>query len=227
MGQSGVARELDNSRGSTLDVVIVDDHPAVVSGVGEWLSAADPPIRLLDAEGRLAPLYVGPSRYADVVILDLHLRSEHPAHRELARLAEEGRRVIVYSQRADRDTALRCLEIGAATYLTKAEGKNHLIPAVQAVAADLPYASPTLAGVLAADSGRAKLSLREKEVLRAWFECDSKALVANRLYLSVKSVETYINRVRIKYAMLGRAAPTKAALVARALQDGLIELDEL
>lgn len=40
-------------------------------------------------------------------------------------------------------------------------------------------------------------------------------------------METYINQVRIKYAMLGKEASTKAALVARALQDGLIELDEL
>jgi hypothetical protein len=43
----------------------------------------------------------------------------------------------------------------------------------------------------------------------------------------VSSVNTYINRVRIKYANAGRDAPAKAALVARAIQDGLITLDEL
>lgn len=44
---------------------------------------------------------------------------------------------------------------------------------------------------------------------------------------SVHTVNTYLERIRVKYAKLGRAAPTKAALVARAPQDGLIGIDEL
>jgi hypothetical protein len=40
-------------------------------------------------------------------------------------------------------------------------------------------------------------------------------------------VNTYLTRVRAKYASAGRAAPTKASLVARALQDGLVTIDEL
>jgi hypothetical protein len=33
--------------------------------------------------------------------------------------------------------------------------------------------------------------------------------------------------VRAKYASVGRAAPTKAALIARALQDGLLRVGDL
>ncbi|MDN5930452.1 MAG: LuxR C-terminal-related transcriptional regulator, partial [Pseudonocardia sp.] len=100
---------------------------------------------------------------------------------------------------------------------------------VHAVAADLPYTSPALSGAMVADDGpsRPALSEREHSVLTAWFESDSKKLVAERLHLSPKTVETYINRVRIKYANAGRPATSKAALVARALQDGLVTLDEL
>ncbi|MFR9806119.1 hypothetical protein ACL02T_28100 [Pseudonocardia sp. RS010] len=50
--------------------------------------------------------------------------------------------------------------------------------------------------------------------------------MAQRFHLSVKTVDTYIGRVRIEYADAGRPATTKAALVARALQDGLIDLTE-
>jgi DNA-binding NarL/FixJ family response regulator len=75
--------------------------------------------------------------------------------------------------------------------------------------------------------GRPALSEREREVLLAWFECDSKHLVAARLNLSVKTIDTYIARVRVKYAEVGRPASTKAALVARALQDGLVDLSGL
>jgi DNA-binding CsgD family transcriptional regulator len=74
---------------------------------------------------------------------------------------------------------------------------------------------------------RPALSDREREVLVAWFESDSKNLVAARFGLSVKTIDTYIGRVRIKDAEVGRPASTKAALVAPALQDGLVDLDDL
>lgn len=204
-------------------VVIVDDHPAIVDGVRAWCAAAG--IAVLDAGPRVGVAVAGPGAAADVVVLDLQLDGV-PAYRDLTALTDAGRRVVVYSQHADSDTALRCLELGAATYLTKAEGPEHLIPAVRAVAEDRPYTPPVLSGAMAADRrpDRPVLSEREREVLLAWFESDSKQLVAQRFHLSVKTVDTYIARVRIKYADAGRPATTKAALVARALQDGLIDL---
>lgn len=210
-------------------VVIVDDHPAIVAGVSAWCAAASPPIAVVDAGSRLAVAVTGSGRDAEVVVFDLQLGTGAPAWRELQHLVDDGRRVVVYSQHCDTATALRCLDAGAATYLTKAEGADHLVPAVHAVAADLPYTPPSLGGAMATDRdpGRPELSDRERAVLLAWFESDSKQLVAHRLHLSVKTVETYIGRVRIKYASAGRPAGSKAALVARALQDGLLGLDEL
>jgi DNA-binding CsgD family transcriptional regulator len=65
------------------------------------------------------------------------------------------------------------------------------------------------------------------QVLRAWFASSSKELVAAKLYITVKTVDTYITRVRVKYANAGRAARTKSELVSRALGDGIITLAEL
>ena len=77
-----------------------------------------------------------------------------------------------------------------------------------------PYLKPTL-------------SDREIEVLLAWFRCDTKANVGKGLYISLGTVNTHLARIRHKYECVGRLAPTKAALVARALQDGLIDVEEL
>lgn len=63
--------------------------------------------------------------------------------------------------------------------------------------------------------------------LRAWFASSSKRLAARRLNTSPKTVEIYLDRVRTKYAAVGRSASTKSPLVVRALEDGLITLDEL
>lgn len=72
-----------------------------------------------------------------------------------------------------------------------------------------------------------KLSEREVEVLRTWLDLDSKSEVAKALYISLGTVNTHLARIRVKYNDVGRTASTKAALVARAIQDGLVELDDL
>ena len=79
----------------------------------------------------------------------------------------------------------------------------------------------------ASDHERPALTDREIEVLRTWLMLDSKPAVAQELYISLGTVNTHLTRIRAKYADIGRAAPTKAALVARAVQDGLVSLDDL
>ncbi|WP_018177366.1 helix-turn-helix transcriptional regulator [Jongsikchunia kroppenstedtii] len=72
-----------------------------------------------------------------------------------------------------------------------------------------------------------RLSDREIEVLRTWLDLDSKSEVAKALYISLGTVNTHLARIRVKYTDVGRPASTKAALVARAIQDGLVSLDDL
>ncbi len=55
----------------------------------------------------------------------------------------------------------------------------------------------------------------------------SKASVAKRIGVKEVTVRQYINRARVKYAEAGREAPTKTALLARAIEDGLIRADEI
>lgn len=74
---------------------------------------------------------------------------------------------------------------------------------------------------------RPMLTRRERDVLVAWIHHDSKDGVAHRLNISAATVRTVLQRIRAKYAASGRPASTKAALVARALQDGLVKIDEL
>ncbi|TDC72707.1 response regulator transcription factor [Streptomyces hainanensis] len=212
-----------------LSAVIVDDHPAVRAGVAHWLSSGTPPIRVAAAGDEVRVAWLGEGAEADVVILDLHLGGPTPALSDLRRLTETGRRVVVYSMRLDDDIALRCLESGALSYLTKAEGAEHLLRATRAAAAGRAYTPPTLAGALAGDRSahRPVLSARETEVLVEWFQSESKDFVAQRLGISLSTVNSHLERIRIKYALSGREAPTKAALVARAVQDGLVHLDDL
>lgn len=212
-----------------ITMTVVDDHPVAVAGVRAWCATADPPIEIVAAGPGVGIAWTGLGHAADVVLLDLHLENSTPAFGDLRRLVDDGRQVIVFTMRDDADAALTCEDIGAFTYLTKAEGEAHLVAAVQAAAGDRPYTPPALGGALGTDSRRhrPRLSQREAHVLVEWFQCESKDMVAQKLGLSLRTVNSYLDRVRIKYANVGRPAPTKAALVARAIQDGLVRLSDL
>ncbi|MFF4774677.1 DNA-binding response regulator [Microtetraspora fusca] len=212
-----------------ITVTLIDDHPVVLAGVKHWYSAADPPIEVVASGATVETAWTPPGDAAAVVVLDLQLNGRPPVYGDLRRLIDADRQVVVYTMRDDEKTALTCMDIGAFTFLTKAEGEEHLVAATVAAAHDLPYTPPALAGAFGADTAddRPKLSLREEEVLIEWFQCESKDLVAQKLGLTPRTVNSYLDRVRIKYANVGREARTKANLVARAIQDGLIDVDDL
>lgn len=74
---------------------------------------------------------------------------------------------------------------------------------------------------------RPSLSAREIEVLVSWLKQESKSTTGQELYITASTVRTHLQRIRQKYAAVGRPARTKAALAIRAIQDGLVDVDEL
>ncbi len=71
------------------------------------------------------------------------------------------------------------------------------------------------------------LSQREREVLRGWLLAPSKLEAAAALFISMGTMNTHLSRIRVKYSEADRPASTKSALLARALQDGIVALHEL
>jgi len=213
-----------------ITVTVVDDHPAILAGIRAWYALADPPVEVVAAGASVGVAWTPPGDKADVVVLDLNVEHEAVSYRTtVRRLVDAGRRVIVYTMQEDEDVALSCLDIGVSAFLTKAEGNDHLVAATVAAAENRPYLAPALAGAIVANrqAQQPKLSDREREVLTQWFQCESKQLVADRMSITPRTVGTYLDRVRLKYANVGRPAPTKAALLARAIQDGYVDIDEL
>lgn len=210
-------------------VALVDDHPVVHEGMRAWLEQ-DPQrrIELVAAGDSVDGVLAGPGRDADVVLLDLNLHG-HMAVGDVTRLAEAGRRVVVYSEHTDDATVLAVLERGAFAFLAKREAREHCVATILAAAEDRPYVPPLAAGTMAADERpeRPALSEQERTALLLWFQSMSKAAVAARMGIAESTVRQYIQRARIKYANTGRPAPTRTQLLARAIQDGLIRADEV
>lgn len=221
----------DASRGA-IRIAVIDDHDVVHAGIQAWCSDAHPAIDVVGSYIRPDEFFMAhppPADGVDVVLLDLQIEGSRPDFETLKRLVGCDQRVIVYSHVTADEVILSCLELGAVTYLVKSEGKRHLIEAIQSAHAGTPYVGPRMGKAMLNDNtvGRTKLSEREKQVLVAWFQTESKDLVGKRLFIAPTTVRTHLQRARAKYASVGRPAPTKSALLARAIEDGILSLNEL
>jgi DNA-binding NarL/FixJ family response regulator len=208
-------------------VAIIEDHPVVTEGVVSWIRS-DPAqrARLVQTASDLAELRAVPR--PDVVILDLELSGELVTT-QIPGLVAAGHRVVAFSGHSDPMIVMETLDNGAFAYVSKEEGRDHLVEAVLAAAADRPYVTRSQARAILADQSQARpaLSQQEQQALLLWFQGMSKASVGRRMSISENTVRQYINRARAKYAATGRPAPSKDALLARAIEDGVITPGEI
>jgi DNA-binding NarL/FixJ family response regulator len=220
-------------RNGCASVAVVDEHDAIHAAVELWCTQAQPRIRFagnyFSAEQFLSEHPSPSTPGVGPIVLELQKHRNGVDFTALDRIVSHQHRVIVYSHIATAEVILTALDRGAVTYLTKAERKDHLIDAIRAVGKNTPYVGPRMALAMHNDStvGRANLAPREKEVLIAWFRTESKDVVARQLQIAPTTVRTHLQRVRAKYAAVGRPATTKAALVARAIQDGIVNVDDI
>jgi two-component system, NarL family, nitrate/nitrite response regulator NarL len=210
-------------------VAIIEDHPVVTEGVASWIRS-DPGerVRLVLTARDLTGLRVGPGPPADVVILDLEL-SGQLVTAQIPGLVTAGYRVVAFSGHSEPGIVMETLDNGAHAYVSKEEGADHLVEAVLAAAADRPYVTRSQARAILADerADRPALSDQERQALLLWFQGMSKASVGRRMSITENTVRQYISRARAKYAATGRTAPSKDALLARAIEDGVIKAADI
>jgi DNA-binding NarL/FixJ family response regulator len=222
----------DNGTTPDVGVIVVDGHEAVRAAVKWWCVRAEPAMPVVgqydSVEEMLSQHHHGTHR-GNVVVFELNAPYMQPAYAGLQRMLDAGLPVIIYSHVTAFEVVLSALETGATSYISKIEAKTHLLEAIRAAMVGRYYAGPLMTDAFNNDGrvGRPRLASREREILIAWFQTDSKELVARNLRISASTVRTHLERVRAKYAAVGRPAPTKATLVVRAIQDGIIGVDDL
>lgn len=218
--------------GDPIAIAVVDDQDVVHTGIEALLTGAEPPVKIMGnftlAAAFLAH-YPAATPALDAVVCEPHPTGHRLEFDSLDRMCRSGHRVIVYSRHLTDEIILRSLELGAWTYVCKSDGGGHLREAVFAAWTGNRYIAPRMAEALMREKivGRPRLSKRESEVLIAWFHTENKELVGKRLFIEPSTVCTHLQRVRAKYAAVGRPAPTKTALLARAIQDGILSVDDL
>jgi DNA-binding NarL/FixJ family response regulator len=205
-----------------IDIAAVDDHPIILDSVAGWLAANEGDIRVIATATTVDALLAGPGRHADVVLLDLDLGDGTAVAHNVGAILDAGPAVLVLSA-SDRPRAVRAaIHAGARGYTLKNEQATQIRSAIREVAAGRDWISPGLAHIFATDDAadRPALSHQERRALELYATGLPMKSVARKMAIGEETVKQYLGRVRQKYALAGRAAPTKLALYYRAVEDG-------
>jgi DNA-binding NarL/FixJ family response regulator len=128
--------------------------------------------------------------------------------------------VLVVSSQAAPSSVRRALTAGAAGYVPKRASDGELVAAIRRVANGEGYVDPDLGARLVVDAASpalGPLSDRERDVLHLLALGYTNQEIGQRLFISVRTVDTHRAHVMLK---LGFA--TRAELVMFALANGVI-----
>ncbi len=217
------------SSSRTVSVVLVDDHPIVRRGLAELINDESDLKVIGEASSIAEAHHVLNDLRPDVALVDLSLGDGHGLELIKQLKANEwGIRMLVCSMLDESLYVDRALRAGASGYLRKDLATEHIVDAVRKVAAGETYLSEAAAarvsgrssgaGLVPGELGRMpveQLSDRELEVFEMIGDGLGSREIAARLHLSVKTVETYREKIKAKLRLKNGNELTRHAIHER------------
>jgi DNA-binding NarL/FixJ family response regulator len=213
---------MQKSDRSATKVLIVDDHPVVLSGCRS-LFASDNTVKIEEARDAKSGHRAYLARKPDVTVIDIKLPdvSGFELMRRIRKDDPEAR-IIIFSMNDDPALVVHAIERGAQGYVWKGDDPRMLVKAVRKVAAGDNFISPqlakavTLSGASIKANPASQVTARELEILRLLGRGDKIAEVANALEISYKTVANNTSLLKQK---LG--AKSHSDLIRIAVEMGL------
>jgi DNA-binding NarL/FixJ family response regulator len=204
-----------------IEIGVIDDDQMLLQGMAAWIGGTGD-IRLA-ATATSVDEYLGTTPVPKIVILDLNLGNYTDPARNVAQLVNSGLQVIVASVIPDRAYIAATTEAGAAAYVTKNNNLDTLADVIRAIYQGKTPTTPEHAFWLGRDDRprRPKLSPREREILVAVGNGTPHKAIARQLGITMSTVQTHLERVRYKYASVGRPIDHAAHYSERVREDNL------
>jgi len=213
-----------------IKVLIADDHVFYREGVRALLSNV-PEVEVVgEANNGEESIAQAKSLQPDVILMDLNMpgmngidatRKVHETYPNIG--------VLVITMFDDDDSVFAAMRAGARGYLLKDADKDEVVRAIVAVERGEAIFSPAIAQRMmkyfAAPSASSKksqpdefaeLTEREYEILDLIAEGDNNMVIANKLSLSIKTVQNYVSSILTKLQVADRAQA-----IVRAREAGL------
>jgi len=191
-------------------VLIVDDHPIIVSGCRALLEG-EGDIEVVEAQDGASGFAAYFDLKPDVAIIDINLPG-YSGLELLRRIIEHApdARLVIFSMNDDPVVAARAIEAGARGYIAKNDDPSLFAGAIKTVAGGGRYLHPEMArriAFLRAEPGPdaiSNLSPRELEILRLLAAGQTMTQIADALSVSYKTIAN--NCTQLKQKLGARSA---------------------
>jgi DNA-binding NarL/FixJ family response regulator len=208
-----------------ISVVIVDDHPVWRDGVRADLERRGIATVVGEASDGGEAIDVVLEKMPDVVLMDLQMPTVSGAE-ATRRIVEEAPhvKVLILSASAEEADVLEAVKAGASGYLLKSATSEELNSAITRVRAGEPVFTPSLAGLVLDEFRRVSsgsprepgLTPRENEVLKLVAKGYAYKEIADKLFISTKTVQNHVQNILTKLQLRKRYE-----LMRYAIQKGL------
>lgn len=202
---------LSGSEEVTISLMLVDDHAIVRDAISQMIQSATPWRVLAQLESGSALLRRLEVEQPDLIVLDINMPGI--SGQELIgrlRISYPEVRVVVLSMDDTEQVVRRVLAAGASAYVLKASDLKVLISAIEAAHKGQSFVDPALIGPLlnssvgkepSTDHPSKLLSRREMQVLELILEGLALTTIADRLYVSIKTVSTHKSNIMEKLGL--------------------------
>ena len=212
-------------------VLIADDHKIFRDGI-RYILEKENDIAVVDeaANGNEILEKIGTTP-VDVIILDIDIGK--PTGIEVTEVIRDRYpevKVLILSMIGLHDFVIQALEKGATGYILKNTGKDEVLTAIRSVAKGDSYFSKEVSAILIEQLNKPKtgrtrsegipLTAREVEVLQLIAKEFSNPEIAEKLYISIRTVDTHRRNLLEKLGV-----KNTAGLVKYAIQKGLVKED--
>lgn len=207
----------------SIRIMIADDHEIVRNGLRSLIEKELDMEVIAEADNGRSAVRLALELAPDVVIMDIAMPELNGIEATRQIISALPRiKVIALSMHADKRYVMEMLKAGASGYILKDNAYEELARAIRTALKNQTYLSPQVTETVIGDyvqlaltaSGSAfsLLSAREREVLQLLAEGNSTAQIAERLGISVKTVETYRQHIIEKLDIRSIAELTKYAI---------------
>lgn len=216
-----------------IKLVLADDHAVVRSGL-RMLLQAQPDMEIVgEADSGAQALAQVQKLHPDIILMDIQMPGMNgiEATRQIKEVCGETA-VLALTMHEDDQYFFEMLQAGASGYLPKRAAPDELVHAIRTVSRGEVFLYPSLAtrlvqSYLGGEAGSesealvSDLTPREQEVLVHIAEGLTNPEIADKLVISVKTVDRHRENIMRKLNLHSRID-----LVKYALKQGLIELEE-
>ena len=210
---------------TAIRVMLVDDHAVVRMGFKLLLQGADDIEVVAEAESGEEAIKRYPEIKPDVVVMDISMPGIGGLEAVTRLLAKDpAAKVLILSAHEDSSHPKRLLKAGAVGYLSKRSAAEELIQAIHQVATGKTFVDSKLAQAMAVQQLTGEqnpvevLSGREFEVFMLLAKGQSVAHIAEKLFLSPRTVGTHLYNIKQK---LNAGNSAEIALIA--MRNGLLD----